>query len=294
MNGRVSTELRLPDFVGVGPPRTGTTWLYRVLGGHVGLPNGLKETDFFAWEYRRGLQWYSDFFRRCPSHLRVGEIDPNYFDFPDAANRIAADIPGCRIVVTLRDPVDRVYSCYKMTHRIGLIDRPFDFDSQRETLAARSSYADSVVRWWNESGRDNVLILFYDDLNADPQNFVDQVCSFVGIASIRIGGSQFENNRINPSAEMPRSPRLARRVHRLRSVFRTHQWTRLSAMLQRGRPIADFVFSGGANYPPLDPALEKRLRDRFLPEVERLEKLLGRDLTSWKERQSSSLGPGEA
>jgi len=294
MNGRVPTELRLPDFIGVVPPRTGTTWLYRVLGGHVGLPNGLKETDFFAWEYRRGLRWYSDFFRNCPAHLRVGEIDPNYFDFPEASSRIAADIPGCQIVVTLRDPVDRVYSCYKAMHRIGLINGPFDFDSQRQRLAARSSYADSVVRWWNESGRDNVLILFYDDLEADPQKFVDQVCSFVGIASIRIAGSQFENNRINPSAEMPRSLRLARLVHRLRSVFRTHQWTRLSAMLQRGRPITDFVFSGGAPYPPLDPGLEQRLRDRLRLEVEQLERLLDRDLTSWKETSPRSLATRDA
>lgn len=294
MKGRAPSGLRLPDFIGVGPPRTGTTWLYKVLGGHVGLPNGLKETDFFAWEYRRGVQWYSNFFRNCSPHLRVGEIDPNYFDFPQAASRIAADIPGCQIVVTLRDPVDRVYSCYKTMHRIGLINRPFDFDSQRETLATRSSYADSVVRWWNESGRDNVLIMFYDDLKADAQRFVDQVCSFVGIASIRIAGSQFENNRINPSAETSRSRHLARLLHRLRSIFRTHQWPRLSAMLQRGRPIADFVFSGGAHYPPLDPALEKRLRDRFLPEVEQLERLLGRDLTSWKEKQPRSLTPGEA
>lgn len=294
MKGRVPSELRLPDFIAVGPPRTGTTWLYKVLGGHVGLPNGLKETDFFAWEYRRGLQWYSNFFRNCSPHLCVGEIDPNYFDYPKAASRIAADIPGCRIVVTLRDPVDRVYSCYKMTHRIGLIDGPLDFDSQRETLAARASYADNVLRWWDKFGRDNVLILLYDDLQANAQEFVDRVCSFIGIASIRIAGSPFENNRINPSAEMPRSVRLARLIHRLRSVFRKHHWSRLSAMLQRGRPITDFVFSGGAHYPHLHPTLEKQLRDRFVPEVEQLERLLGRDLSSWKEKQPRSLAPREA
>ena len=57
--------LRLPDFIAVGPPRTGTTWLDRVLRGHVGLPAGVKETQFFIWRYSLGIEWYAAHFRDC-------------------------------------------------------------------------------------------------------------------------------------------------------------------------------------------------------------------------------------
>src|SRR5689334_22589981 len=92
---------RLPDFIAIGPPRTGTTWLYRALSGRVGLPRDTKETDFFSDNYGRGIEWYLDFFRDCPADLPIGEISPNYFAAPQAPDRIAASVPDCRIICTL-------------------------------------------------------------------------------------------------------------------------------------------------------------------------------------------------
>lgn len=112
-------SVRLPDFIVIGPPRTGTTWLHRVLEGHVGLPAGIKETQFFSWNHGQGLQWYHSFFRDIPLALPAGEIAPACFDHPEARERIAALIPHCRIVCTLRDPVARLYSQYKAWHRVG-------------------------------------------------------------------------------------------------------------------------------------------------------------------------------
>jgi hypothetical protein len=73
---------RLPDFIVVGPPRTGTTWLDRVLRGHVELPADLKETQFFAWNFGLGINWYAAFFRNCDPLSLAGEIAPTYFDKP--------------------------------------------------------------------------------------------------------------------------------------------------------------------------------------------------------------------
>ena len=69
---------RLPDFIAVGQQRTGTTWLHKVLGGHVGLPT-IKETDFFSKHYDKGLEWYGAFFGNCAADLPMGEIDPIYY-----------------------------------------------------------------------------------------------------------------------------------------------------------------------------------------------------------------------
>src|SRR5271170_2523129 len=98
-------DTRFPSFIGIGPGRTATTWLHTALEGHAGLPRRIKETDFFSNNYELGLDWYLYHFRGYPSTMVLGEITPTYFDYPEAAARIAGNLPGCKIVCSLRDPV---------------------------------------------------------------------------------------------------------------------------------------------------------------------------------------------
>ena len=79
---------RLPDFLGVGPPRTATSWLDAVLRGHVGLPHDIKEVDFFVGNYSRGIDWYKSYFRDCDPNLPAGEICPSYFGSAEAREQI--------------------------------------------------------------------------------------------------------------------------------------------------------------------------------------------------------------
>src|SRR6266853_4563132 len=92
---RNQTVGRLPDFIGVGPPRTATTWLHEVLSGHVGLPQDVKETDFFVHKYDNGLEWYAAHFRTCPPGRPIGEFSTNYFIGTQTRERIATHIPVC-------------------------------------------------------------------------------------------------------------------------------------------------------------------------------------------------------
>src|SRR5215831_20542545 len=98
---------RLPDFIAVGPPRAATTWLDLVLRGHAGLPGQTKETHFFTRNYARGIDWYARHFRHCTADPVVGEICPSYFASGEARERIGLTIPDCKIICTLRDPVER-------------------------------------------------------------------------------------------------------------------------------------------------------------------------------------------
>ena len=113
MNGR------LPDFIAVGPARTGTTWLHGVLFQRVSLPKGTKETRYFDSFYDKGIDWYRAYFSDCPADRPVGEVAPTYFQKPEVRERIARDVPGCRIICTLRDPVARAYSLYRVFVREG-------------------------------------------------------------------------------------------------------------------------------------------------------------------------------
>lgn len=64
----------LPDFLGIGPGRTGTTWLHQALEGHVDLPHGIKETGFFGVRFSKGIDWYAQHFRYASGNRKVEEF----------------------------------------------------------------------------------------------------------------------------------------------------------------------------------------------------------------------------
>ena len=83
---RSGAQFRLPDFVGIGPERTGTTWLHNTLTDHVGVPRQIKKVHFFDQNYTRGLAWYARYFEGFPLSTPVGEITPAIFVPRRAAN----------------------------------------------------------------------------------------------------------------------------------------------------------------------------------------------------------------
>ena len=277
---------RLPDFMGVGPPRTGTTWLDEVLRGHVGLPEGRKETDFFKRNYPRGVDWWAAYFENCPPNLPCGEICPTYFALEQARTRLAELLPECRIVITLRDPVERAYSYFRLLHRHGWMKTGFEEAvMRRRDIRDQSRYAAHLRAWQQTFGAERVYVGFYDDLKARPQAFIDGITSFLGIPSIPVAGSAIAEERVNTVGEAPRSRSLARRARRL------HLWLEDKKFDSTMRILTDlgvwrFFATGGPKFEPLTDEVDARLREVFRPDIEELEKLLGRDLTAWKTPRS--------
>jgi len=279
---------RLPDFIAVGPQRTGTTWMHQVMKDHVGLPRGTKETDFFLKNFSRGLPWYLDYFRGYPAGLPIGEIDPNYFGEEDARDRIARTIAHCRIIVTLRDPVERAYSSYRVMRRDAWTRVGFEETVAKNRIIAESSrYAHHLARWQERFGHERVLVCFYDDLEASPQKFLDPICDFIGVPRIVVAGAAIAHERVNTVVRAPRSRKLAQNARNARDWMRRRRWHRAIDLLDRAG-VWNFCFGGGEEFGPLDPQVEARLREHFRPEVEALERMLGRDLSAWKGPRASA------
>ena len=275
-----SQSARLPSYIAVGPTRTATTWLYQVLNGRIGLPEGIKETQFFIWNYHLGLDWYRSHFRNCPPDLPLMEIAPTYFDSPAARQRVKLHIPDCKIICTLRDPVERAWSHYKHWQQRGLIKSPFaEAAFTHGQIVSAGHYADHIRAWQNDFGAANVMILLYDDLRADPQHYLDRLTAFLGISQIDHDTSPLANVKVNHAERMPLSHRSARRARKLRDFLIRR---RLYRLVRLGEPLFTACFNGGDPYPPLDPDLELQLRRHLEPEVVKLEHLLDRDLSSWK------------
>ncbi|MGH7934407.1 MAG: sulfotransferase family protein [Candidatus Binataceae bacterium] len=273
---------RLPDFLGVGPPRTATSWLDAVLRGHVGLPHDIKEVDFFVKNYAHGIEWYKGYFADCEADLPVGEICPSYFGSAAARERIAEHIPNCRIICTFRDPVELLYSFYKLALR-NVWTRG-DFESYIPDNWHR--HAAKLKAWQDTFGRENVLVRIYDDLEADPQAYLDPICDFIGINPIAIAASAIATERVNSFRRLPKSLYLARKARKVRDWLKAREAYGTMGLLARAG-VWRFCFERGEEFPPLDFAVAARVRKRFLPEVEALENLIGRDLSAWKAPRSS-------
>jgi Sulfotransferase domain len=281
---------RLPDFIGVGPPRTATTWLHEVLTGYVGLPLNRKETDFFSRRYEMGLDWYLDYFRRCDPNLPMGEFSPMYFMSDDARERIARDIPGCRIICSFRDPVARVHSQWRLMVRNAWtkVELAEAVEKHRE-LRESSRYGHYLGEWIRTFGADNVLVLFHEDLDRDAQAFVDSVCRFIGIQSVRVEDSPVAQTRVHPVDVRPKNRRLARQARNLMAFLNDRRYHRLATRFRQSA-LWHLAAERGAPFGSVDDTTEAALRERFRPEVEELERLTGRDLSNWKIPRARRLG----
>lgn len=272
---------RLPDFIAVGPGRTATTWLHEKLKGHADLPAGLKETDFFTTNYAKGIDWYARHFRYASGARPIGEVNP-YFGFPEAAERIQRHIPRCRIICTFRNPVERIYSSYKLWRHYTQTSLAMDeFLVKVPQIIEVTRYARHLPDWQTRFGAERVLVLLNDDLRADPQAFLERVCDFIGTARypVPIAGPEM----INSIDDLPRYPRIARRARHLMDWLEEREAYALIGRLEDAG-VWRWCFGGGAKFGPIDPKIEAHLHRILDPEIDALEQMLGRNLAAWKER----------
>ena len=278
---------KLPDVIVVGPSRTGTTWLHRVLEGHVDLPHGVKEPQFFNTFYDKGIEWYARHFRYATGARPIVEICP-YFFTPMAPERIKKAIPDCRIVATMRDPVDRIYSVFKLHRHYGWV-RHGTFDEVLEAvphLGSANRYTEHLKKWFTEFGRENVLVTLYDELRAEPQLYVNRVCDFTGVERFTLSPRADLTDDVNSFAHAPRSGKLAYRATTVMYWLKGHQAYRTIDVLDRAA-VWDFCHGRGDLFPRLTSDQEERLRASYIPEIEALEDLLKIDLSAWKKPRAS-------
>ena len=277
----------LPDVLGIGPARTGTTWLHEKLSGRVDLPRGIKETKFFERYHARGVEWYASLFQYCKGDRPIAEICP-YLAGPQAPEWIAEVIPNSKFIVTLRDPVDRMYSHYKMMRGYAFTRLPVEEALKADRFLAQGSlYARNLERWFAVFPRSNFLITLYEDLLERPQAYLDRISEFIGVKRVSLVEQKQRRYVINSFDRAPRSFTLAQNARHLRIMLREQDWNRTANLLAR-MGVWGWCAGGGRKFPPLSPEQDARFRELYLPEIEALEKLVGRDLSVWKSRSVPS------
>ena len=206
---RASASLRvMPDFLVAGVMKGGTTSFFNYLCRHPQInPPFRKEVKFFDIHYPQGLNWYRAHFPlryKMRDGMLTGEATPYYLFHPLAPRRIAAHLPGAKLIVLLRNPVDRAYSHYSHMVKVGREPLSFEdaLEKEQERLAgeadrimddpsystfkhlhysykARGYYAGQIRNLYALFPKENILILKSEDLYSRPADVMNTAFSFL-------------------------------------------------------------------------------------------------------------------
>ncbi len=275
-------DKRLPSFFILGPPRTGTTWLYEVLRTSTLLPSPTKETRFFDKHFRRGLDWYLAHFPDANDNRPMGEVAPTYFASSQARERIAKLIPEAKVVCVFRNPVDRVLSLYRLKRAYGMSPWTFEHAILKDPeLLESGKYATHLKAWFDAMGKTQVLVTIYEDLKRDPQNYLNTITDFLGITRVSLTGSQLQSINASEGLTHPRSYFLTRTATGMADWFKAVRLDRVVAAAKR-KYLLKFFLRSGSRFDSLSADRAGKLYELFRPEVEELEAMLNRDFTNWK------------
>jgi hypothetical protein len=182
----------LPDFVVIGPGRSGTTFFYRLLNQHPLVEPAIKkELHFFDDLFDEGVEWYRGCFPQPKwkdgRQTITGEATPVYLFHPLVPERMAKIIPRAQLIALLRNPVDRTYSAYHHRVRNGRETRTFDevieaeLDVASPELLSKGIYVDHLMRWSRYFSEEQMLVLKSEDLFERPRETLKLVLGFLDL-----------------------------------------------------------------------------------------------------------------
>ena len=272
----------LPSFFIVGPPRTGTTWLYSVLNGHTLLPGPTKETRFFDLHFHRGLNWYLRHYPRGVEARRVGEIAPTYFASRQARERILETVPDARVVCVFRNPVQRLVSLYRVKRAYAMIPWSLEEAIHRDPeLLESSRYTANLRAWQSAFGPDHVLATVYDDLKTHPQSYMDALLDFIGTPRLLLTQPQIRHVHGSDAMTQPRNYYWTRGANFMAEWLKARRLDGCVAWV-RNSPLKRLFLGGGRPFNDVPSRFVHRLCEMFRSDIDELEELLNRDLSAWK------------
>ena len=296
---------RRPDFMIIGAMKSGTTTLYEYLDRHPGVfMCSPKEPLFFSREevYARGLEWYFSLFGEAGSSQICGEASTCYSRWPhfgDVPARIKDAVPQARFIFVMRHPVERAYSHYRHEMQERQLLRggkivPFEAAlAEVPEIVDASLYRVQIEKYLERFPRERLLLLFFEELTAQPGPVLDEVQRFLGLdhdprlleAKIAANafGSWTSRRDMRILVDSIRDAPVVSAVRKLvpqplRSFLRARlEHPSVAAFASRRR-----VQTLERQLTPLTGATRKQLLERFARPNQELEELMGRRVPdSW-------------
>lgn len=274
----------LPDFIGIGAQRSGTTWLHALLASHpdIYVPERRKEIHFFDWYYDRGSAWYASFFnpKAAPTSYRaIGEITPDYLYEPAAPERIAALVPSCKLLVILRNPVDRAYSHYAKLVRDDRWQASFEETlTQRPEIIERGFYSKWLKNYFAVFPREQILPILYETAVSDVATTKSVVSTFLNVRE-----GDFPNDAGNARVHESHVPKLTFLYAASKELARWLRRSNLDSVVNTASRLGvKKVYGNGEPLPAMHEATRRELQSVYAADIGELQELLNLDVGLWR------------
>lgn len=265
----------LPNFLVIGARRAGTTWLHQNLSQHpqVFMPIP-KELHFFDRQFEKGIEYYASFFEGAAGQEAVGEATPAYLHTPEVCGRIHQNLPDTRLIVILRNPVDRLYSDFAKGAAKGR--RKGDLSGFEEMIHTKSSvhevgfYVDHLRRYLEYFPKEQILVLFFEELTDSADDLWRRLVDFLDIDPGFVPASVAE--RVNAASGK-------KYLAKYKSLYYGQALFKRLGLWKLARTVEKY---NRTTLPGVSPEARKWLIENVYGEKNReLGKLLGVDLGHW-------------
>ncbi len=278
----------LPNFIIIGAAKSATTWLMIQLGSHPDIYVHNKEIHYFSSDYSKGLKWYEKHFRAVKDEVVIGENSNGYLPSQDAPVRIKKLIPDVKLIVSLRNPIERAYSAYCMhceKSRItcsieDYLDPELVFEGNRGYLLLRAGlYAKHLKRYFNHFNQSQIEIMIYDDLLKSPKGYIKTACDFLGVDYTKILTDYDRRENARRTRSYPTFlepvPSYLEKIRIVPIVLKNFTATKL------GMKIREAMQTRQITYPSLTEELKNKLIEYYTPDIIELETIIKRNLNGW-------------
>ena len=301
----------LPNFLIIGAHKCGTTSLYEYLRQHpqVFMPQ-LKEPSFFTFENQNldhfpamkrnvvtRFEDYADLFREANGYAAVGEASPMYFKCSYSAANIKRHLPHARLILILRNPLERAYSHFQMELRNGTVkSRNFaeaihEYELLPDGIRYQryihdGKYFTLLKPYLDLFGAENILVLLFDQLRSDPFGLMKSVFEFLGIDDEFMPDLSEKHNE----GGLWRNPLWKVYYRNIHPALGTLAETLPEDMRARLAAGAKKMRRSAVVKPPeLSAQTKTELTVLFREEILKLQDLIRQDLTGWLESQPAHI-----
>ena len=265
------------DFLIIGATKSATTWLQKSLQADPNILMPDPELHYFSREFHRGDGWYFRQFPAGSSGSLIGEKSNSYLESAAAAERIATKLPHAKLIVQLRNPVDRAYSDYCMMYRRGEVGRNIEdyLDPRRRQntrLISAGYYFQQLRLYYDLFPADQIFLTLYESIWTEPQAHLASVRRHLGLDPQQ--APAMVQRKVKDKKEPQLGPELRRVLRPLKQVVAPLRpnpyFKRVHALL-----------ASEIRYTPLPADLRARLVEHYEAEIDGLRRLIGRDLSGW-------------
>ncbi len=286
----------LPNFFLAGAPKSGTTSLFYYLKGHPGVymcpikePNFFSAADiqnqnlYYTAPLVSNIKDYKSLFEQVGDEKAVGEASVSYLFYKDVAGRIKMTVPEPKIIILLRDPVERGFSHYLMDSRLGYIKFSFEdiiykrspsplLDLYYQQVVELGLYFHQVKRYIDTFGPERVKIILSEDLKNDNSSVMASVCEFLDIEPYIL----LETERQYNVYRRPRGS-IIRHLYTIKILRKAIKSAAPVKLVDRVKNLLLIK----EKKPRVPPETRDYLVQFYQKDVRKLSDLIGRDLRAW-------------